>query len=141
MQRGKRPEQASTGIQRLIGPGYVMREKIDVVNDIKVRSVAQWLVLMAGIVFGGAFILGGAVAILGDPSIYNVALDHFAATIGLPSAALAALWIVMFLESTTGRIEFEGLGFRFNGASGPIVLWVVCFLAIVAGIRIAWPLS
>lgn len=72
-----------------------------------------------------------------NPLVFEIALNHFAATVGLPSAALAALCVV-FLESTTGRIEFEGLGFKFKGASGPIVLWVVCFLAIAAAIKLLW---
>jgi hypothetical protein len=63
---------------------------------------------------------------------------HPAAILGLPSAALAALCIVLFLEVKSGRIEFEGFGFKFRGASGEIILWVICFLAIVASIRLLW---
>lgn len=103
-----------------------------------VRRVSHWLVLVGGIIFGGAFILGGAVSMLMNPAVFEVALAHFAATVGLPSAALSALCIVVFLESSSGPIEFEGLGFKFKGASGPIVLWVLCFLAIAAAIKLLW---
>ena len=103
-----------------------------------VRRVAHWLVLVGGIIFGGAFIVGGAASMLMNPAVFEVALAHFAATVGLPSAALAALCIVVFLESSSGPIEFEGLGFKFKGASGPIVLWVFCFLAIAAAIKLLW---
>jgi hypothetical protein len=44
----------------------------------------------------------------------------------------------MFLEQTSGPIEFEGLGFKFKGASGPVVLWVFCFLAIAGAIKLVW---
>jgi hypothetical protein len=73
-----------------------------------------------------------------DPALFQIALNHFAATVGLPSAALAGLCIVIFLESASGPIEFEGLGFKFKGASGPIVLWVFCILAIAAAIKLLW---
>jgi hypothetical protein len=68
----------------------------------------------------------------------EIARKHVAATIGLPAASVAALLVVLLLEWNAGPIEYEGLGFRFRGASGPIVLWVLCFLAIVAGIRLLW---
>lgn len=82
--------------------------------------------------------MGGAVSMLQDPEMYRLALNHFSATIGLPSAALAALCLVVFLEQTSGAIEFEGFGFKFKGASGPIVLWVFSFLAIAAAIKVLW---
>jgi hypothetical protein len=71
----------------------------------------------------------------------RVALNHFPAVLGLPGAAAGALVVVLLLRNTEGPIEFSGLGFSFKGASGPVVLWVLCFLAIVAGIRLLWPLS
>ena len=65
-------------------------------------------------------------------------IKHFAAIVGLPGAAVAALFIVLMLEQTHGIIEFEGLGFKFHGASGPVVLWVFCYLAIVASLKLLW---
>ena len=94
--------------------------------------------LIGGVVFGGAFVAGGAVSMLMNPAVFKIALDHFAATVGLPSAALVALCIVVFLESSTGPIEFDGLGFKFKGASGPIVLWAFCFLTIAGAIKLLW---
>jgi hypothetical protein len=100
--------------------------------------VARWLVLTAGVIFFGAFVVGGSLSMLYNPAVFQVALDHFAATIGLPSAALAALCLVYFLEHTSGPIQFKGLGFEFKGASGPIVMWVICFLAIAGAIKLLW---
>jgi hypothetical protein len=42
------------------------------------------------------------------------------------------------LRSTEGPMEFEGLGFKFKGAAGPVVLWAMCFIVIVLGIRVLW---
>jgi hypothetical protein len=107
-------------------------------EDAAVRRVAHWLVLIGGATLGGAFVVGGAVSMLINPSVFQIALKHFAATVGLPAAALAALCLVVFLESSSGPIEFKGLGFKFKGASGPIVLWVLCFLAIAGAIQLLW---
>lgn len=70
--------------------------------------------------------------------IVDAAKTHFAAVIGLPFVALMAAFIVATFEISFGRIEFEGLGFRFRGASGPIVLWVLCYLAIALTVKILW---
>jgi hypothetical protein len=64
--------------------------------------------------------------------------DHFAAIIGLPGAAAVAFAIVVFLRQTDGPIEFEGVGFKFKGAAGQVVMWVLCFLAIAAAIKLCW---
>ena len=64
--------------------------------------------------------------------------SHFKATVGLPLAALAALCLVFLLRATSGPIELEVLGFKFKGASGPLIMWVVVFLAIVLAIQTLW---
>lgn len=64
--------------------------------------------------------------------------EHPAAAIGLPLGALVATCLVLLLESPESPIEFEGLGFKFRGASGPIILWVFSFLAITLAIRVLW---
>ena len=56
----------------------------------------------------------------------------------VPLAALMALCVVIILEWTTGQIKLKVLGFELEGASGPILLWVCCFLAIVAAVRAFW---
>lgn len=104
----------------------------------RVKDVAQWIVLGAGCLFGGVFVIGVGGAVLFNRDLYRIALSQFPAAIGLPSAALMALCIVVFLENTTGDIQFKGLGFDFHGASGPIVLWVFCFLAIAGAIKLLW---
>jgi hypothetical protein len=69
-----------------------------------------------------------------------VTRDHAAAMLGVPWAGGAAFIIVLVLRSSFGRVEYKVLGMEFKGASGPIVLWVFCFLAEVAGIRTLWRL-
>src|SRR5437667_4191037 len=64
--------------------------------------------------------------------------EHFPVTIGLPVAAVISLLLILVLRETTGKLEFEALGFKFRGASGPVVLWVLCYLAITLSIKLLW---
>src|SRR5207253_10929839 len=64
--------------------------------------------------------------------------EHFPGTIGLPVAAVITLLLIPVLRETTGKLEFEALGFKFRGASGPVVLWVLCYLAITLSIKLLW---
>ena len=65
--------------------------------------------------------------------------EHFAAIIGLPMGALGAFVIVVFLKQTSHEpIEFEGLGFKFKGPSGEVVLWLMCFIGITLAIKLLW---
>jgi hypothetical protein len=67
--------------------------------------------------------------------------ERYAALVGTPMSAVTAFCIVSLLKVTSGPIEFEAFTFKFRGASGPIVLWVFCFLVIVAAFRLLWPLT
>jgi hypothetical protein len=64
--------------------------------------------------------------------------NHFAATVGLPFAAVVSLLVILVLRETTGKLEFEAIGFKFRGASGPVVLRVLCYLAITVSIKLLW---
>jgi hypothetical protein len=68
----------------------------------------------------------------------KILIGKFQVVIGLPAAAVAAFIVVVFLRQTAGPIEFEGLGFKFRGAAGQVVLWLICFLAIASAIKWLW---
>ena len=69
----------------------------------------------------------------------NIVYRHFGAIVVLPFAGYAALGLVMLLESRSEQpIEFKAIGFEFKGASAPIVLWVLCFVAISICLRLMW---
>ena len=63
---------------------------------------------------------------------------HPASTIGVAMSAISAYCLVALLEITRGPIEFEVLSFKFKGASGPVILWVFCFLAMTFGVWLLW---
>ena len=90
-----------------------------------------------------AALLGGGLIYLYN--VYGVALaytdwhdvvtKHFAAIAGLPAAAASSFAILVFLRQMQGPIEF---GFKLHGASGAVVLWVLCFMAMGWAIRLCW---
>ncbi|MBR0735302.1 hypothetical protein JQ581_00050 [Bradyrhizobium liaoningense] len=99
------------------------------------------IVAVAGLVLAAALFALFVFAEWSNPYWSTVSFDHFAATIGLPGAAAAAFIIVALFRTTEGQIKLEALGFKFEGAAGPIVMWVMCFLAITIAIKLLWPLT
>ena len=64
--------------------------------------------------------------------------QHPASTVGIGISAISAFFIVAVLELTTGAVQFEALGFKFQGAAGQVVLWVLCFLSMVFATWLLW---
>lgn len=104
------------------------------------KYIVNWVVLA----FGGlyfCFHVGFVVwhAFNNQDWLLEQVKNHYAALIGLPFAAYAAVCLVLFLESRyDDPIEFKALGFEFKGASGPIVLWAICFLIIAVCMKLLW---
>jgi hypothetical protein len=111
----------------------------DTAFDDKLKKIAKAIVVVGVAVMMMFFIIFvGTHAIEPGSWVAEMAKTHFAAVIGLPFIALLAFFIVIILEFSFGTIQFEGLGFKFRGASGPIVLWALCFLAITVAVRLLW---
>ena len=104
----------------------------------QIRKTAFWLATSA--VLAVAAVFGFTIIVIAREFIYwqEVLRDHFAAIIGLPGAAAVAFALVVFLRQTDGPIEFEGLGLKFKGAAGQLLMWVVCFLSMAAAIKLCW---
>jgi hypothetical protein len=66
-----------------------------------------------------------------------------AQNIGLPCAAISAFAIVAILlrafppsPNENGAFSFKAFGLEFSGPSGPITLWLICFLAFVVALKL-----
>ena len=70
--------------------------------------------------------------------VKDIVKEHFAATIGLPLAGVAAYLLVSVLEYSYGKIEIEIWGLKFKGATGPVILWMLCFFIIAISIKMLW---
>ena len=62
---------------------------------------------------------------------------------GLPLSGITAFAIVCVLERISpagrgddGKLSFKAFGLEFSGPAGPVTLWVVCYLVLVASMRI-----
>jgi hypothetical protein len=66
-------------------------------------------------------------------------INHPAAFIGIPWAGGASFSVVLVCRASFGNVRFGvGKWLSFDGASGPIVLWILCFAAHIFGIHILW---
>lgn len=92
-------------------------------------------VVLTGFVVLGRLVLYGA----RDQTWLPIAKYNFLATIGLALAAVFALMLVLVMEKTSpGEIDVKMPGFEFRGPAGPIIMWVICFLAIAGAGRLCW---
>ena len=108
----------------------------------RLRITLSWIVVVSVTLFS-LFAIGILIKQGFRPGAYSelyfsVLRDHFRAVAGLPMAAVAALFIVLVLRATSGPIELEALWLKFKGASGPIILWLLCFLGIAHAIESLW---
>lgn len=102
------------------------------------KTIIRWAVFFCAAAFGAVFLWGAIETIYCQAWVTEIAQQHFAAVVGLPFAALAALCLVILLEITTGTIEIRGFGLEFKGAGGPLIMWIFVFLSIAAAIKILW---
>ena len=109
-------------------------------SDDRHRSI---IALSVAVALAICSMIGGItlyVLLLGDLNSFKerFLIDHFIAIFGLPGAAAASFIIVTLFRQGEEPIRIKGLGFEIQGAAGPVVLWVLCFLAICGGIKLLW---
>lgn len=102
---------------------------------VKAKLFMRWGSIFALALIGGVFLLLFIESAYVDRRFNETLYQHLAAAIGVPLSALTALALVLALEQVAGDIQFEALGLKFKGAAGPLVMWVLCFIALVAGIK------
>lgn len=66
-----------------------------------------------------------------------------AQNLGIPCAAISAFAIVAALlkafptgSNEKGQFQFKAFGLEFTGPSGPITLWLICFLGFVFALKL-----
>src|SRR5438552_2194544 len=94
----------------------------------KLRRWMSWVAVVSTVLF--SIIVGAMVIDAGFHGFWDGVLqEHVVTVVGLPVAAMLALAIVLLLRTVAGAIELKFLGFEFKGAAGPIVMWIMCFVA------------
>ncbi len=108
-------------------------------HEARFRRITGWLVFLGTGLFSFVFLLFVVYHSWIDDWTTPIVKAHYAATVGLPLAAIASICVVLMLKFATGPIEFEAIGFKFRGAAGPLIFWIMCFLAMAIAIKLLWP--
>jgi hypothetical protein len=98
------------------------------------KIIVTWVLALV-VPVAAAIVLAGFLTLIPSGFLLDIVKGHFAAIVGLPVSAVFSVFLVVVLQQTSGVVKFEGLGFKFEGTSGQVVLWVLCFLAIAVAIR------
>ena len=65
--------------------------------------------------------------------------EHPGGTFGIGIAVISAFTIVWVLDMFSNEaIKIEFFTLKFEGAAGPVILWVICFLSIVYATDVLW---
>jgi hypothetical protein len=100
------------------------------------KFIVVWTIIVGIVLWWSGFLLT-----LKSGPWTEIYFQHFPVTMGIPSAMIGAFVVCTLFRTTEGQIRFGGLGFHFEGAAGPIVMWILCFLAQIVVIYSLWPLS
>jgi hypothetical protein len=63
---------------------------------------------------------------------------HFLTVFGGPIAVIVSFSIVQLLRGLHGPIVIESKWVTFKGATGPVILWILCFLSVVGAMWLLW---
>jgi hypothetical protein len=121
------PEQAATSKRRAAGP---------------IISRVAYAALAAGVVIVVVIVL---VVIVRHSSGALRAIDlatnidrHGPAVLGIPAAAVLALFLVSLARALDGQMTLEFFGVKSDGASATCIIWIALFLAISLSLRALW---
>ena len=112
-------------------------------ND-PVKKYATWgVVIGTGIwttFFFGFLVVSALVPeALPDSWFLRMVQRYPAGTLGVAMGAISAFSVVAVLDMfSRDPIEIRFFQFELKGAAGPVVLWVICFLAFIFGADILW---
>lgn len=109
-------------------------------DDGMLRRVVVWGAIFAMV--GAAILFASFIAVDWTQGYWLRLIEgHFAAIVGLPMAAVAAFIVVALFRQSEGPIKIEGPGFKIEGATGPVLLWVMCFWVIAWAIKEVWSIG
>jgi hypothetical protein len=107
-------------------------------NILLLRNSVKYIAIFAAMVLGVIYIFWLIWSFNNDIKFVDIMYQHLAMVLGVPGSVITAFVLVTVLEQVSGQIKFEGLGFKFEGASGPIVMWVIVFCTLMGGIHLLW---
>jgi hypothetical protein len=106
-------------------------------------KIALAIAIAAFSLFLEAFIAAQMLWVRADSNTWLLRLmkQRYAALVQVPAIGMISfLGVFLFDVISQQAIEFEALGFKFRGAAGPIVLWIMVFLALTCATYLLWSL-
>jgi hypothetical protein len=67
--------------------------------------------------------------------------QHLIVIIGLAGMGMASILLIGICRYQDGPMEVEGITFKFKGGAGPVILWIMAFLAMIVGSKMLWVLN
>lgn len=98
---------------------------------------------VAAVSFGSFAVLGTFSATLLDGHQKGVWLpifqQRFLAVVGIPTCVFTSIGVVEFFKGFHGPVKFRvSGGIEFDGATGPVILWIFCFIATASMMKVLW---
>lgn len=106
-------------------------------SDLAASSM-KWIAIAGACSLGAIYMFWLFSRFNSDEQFDGIMDEHMQAVLGVPGSIIVAFVLVSVLENVSGPVKFQGLGFKFEGASGPIVMWVLVFLSLVGGMKLLW---
>jgi len=121
-------------------------EKI-IANVVDLAPGIAIIIIMLGILgYGVALLLATFISVKPDSlgaSLKAWFMSSPAQHIGIPCSAIASFAIVFILlrafpinKGADDGLMLKAFGLEFSGPSGPITLWLICFLALVFALKL-----
>lgn len=111
-------------------------------QEAKIRFIVACVVLVFCAIFGSMLYFGGLIHLFLEKPEWLISIieKHFAAIVLPPLMMVGAIVVVVALRMSEGPIKFKILGFEFEGASAPIIMWVLIYLVFTLTVKIFWGL-
>jgi hypothetical protein len=102
-------------------------------------NTLKWIAIALISIFLASLVVIMNIAIYRDFDGFRAELmPHIVVIMGLAGMGLSSVLLVAIFRQADGPIEVEAIGIKFKGGAGPIVLWIMAFLAMVGGSRMLW---
>lgn len=102
------------------------------------KKLVEWAIALTAIFLMFMFILtlGDDLLLIGGfPRLRRfLEIDIMRPIFLVAIAGAIASFATFLLKSNRGTLEFSALGIKFSGPSGPVLLWVVIFIAVSVAI-------
>lgn len=71
----------------------------------------------------------------------EIAKSHPVVIAGIPIAGCSSFVVIAFYGAVAGPIKLNLWGLQIEGAGGPVLLWILCVLALALAAKMTWELK